>query len=174
MLSTVGIAGTTVAALNNATPGRATDEPVEEGDTHPGVEDPGSILVQLGDLDGDRAIIWGRANCPARLHVEIATDGAFSDVRTVRGPAALSVTNYTARVDLKGLPRGGQVFYRVLFDRLNEPKSYTDAISGSFRTPPEVSDQAEDLRFLWGGDAARGSAIERESSDRALRVSATP
>ncbi|AHG01979.1 alkaline phosphatase (plasmid) [Halostagnicola larsenii XH-48] len=163
MLSTVGIAGTTVATLDNATPGRATDKSVGERDTHSEVEDLDPVLAQLGDLDGDRAIIWGRANCPSRLYVEIATDETFSDVRTVRGPAALSVTDYTARVDLKGLPRGEQVFYRVVFDRLNKPGSYTDAVSGSFRTPPAQSEQAGDLRFLWGGDVAgQGWGIDPE------------
>lgn len=83
-------------------------------------------------MDRDRASIWGCTDCPARLYVEIATNPEFTDVRTVRGPGALSVTDYTAKVDLEGLPRGEQIYYRVIFERLTDANSYMAIIGSSF------------------------------------------
>lgn len=160
LLYTTGVIGTTTTSLATAKPGRA----VEEDDLHTG--DPSErldstpVTVQTGDVVDDRAIIWSRADCPARMYVEIATDTDFTDVRTVRGPAALSVTDYTAKVDLTGLPRGEQIQYRVLFEDLNDPGSYSDPVQGSFRTPPR---QPRDIRFLWGGDVVgQGWGIDPE------------
>lgn len=149
MLYTTGLVGTTTALLANATPGHATSESgaPQESSSETGESDP--VIVQIGDIDKDRAIIWGRTDCPARMYVEIATNPEFTDVRTVRGPAALSVTDYTAKIDLEGLPPGEQIHYRVIFERLTDADSYTDSVEGSFRTPPK---QASDVRFLWGGD----------------------
>ena len=42
--------------------------------------------VQTGDLAGDRAILWARADRPARMMVEWATTESFADARTLRGP----------------------------------------------------------------------------------------
>lgn len=105
--------------------------------------------VQAGDVKSDRAIIWSRADGPARMYVEVATDEYFSDVRTVRGPAALSVTDYTAKLDLRGLPSGEEIHYRVIFESLERPAIRSDPERGSFRTPAE---DAQDVRFVWGGD----------------------
>ncbi len=42
--------------------------------------------VQSGDLAGDRAIIWARADRPARMMVEWATTESFGDARAVPRP----------------------------------------------------------------------------------------
>lgn len=115
--------------------------------------------VQVGDVTEDRAILWSRADRPARMFVEVATDPAFDDARTIRGPAALSVTDFTAKLDLEGLPRGEEIHYRVAFEDLREPGSLSRPVRGRFRTPPE---EARDLRFLWGADVAgQGWGIDR-------------
>ena len=62
--------------------------------------------VQSGDLAGDRAIVWARADRPARMMVEWATTESFRDARLVRGPAALEDSDFTAKIDLAGLPPG--------------------------------------------------------------------
>ena len=74
-----------------------------------------------GDVDGSRAIIWSRTDRPARLVVEYSTTESFTDVSRLVGPATLESTDFTARVDLSGLPEGQRIFYRVRFQNLAEP-----------------------------------------------------
>src|SRR6266576_3629679 len=62
--------------------------------------------VATGDVTDDRAIVWSRTDRPARLIVEYSTTASFTDVRRIVGPAALEDTDFTARVDLAGLPAG--------------------------------------------------------------------
>ena len=79
--------------------------------------------VMSGDPTGGRAIIWSKTDRPARLLVEYATREDFRDAQRVAGPAALAVSDYTARVDLGPLPPGGQIFYRVTFQDLADLKT---------------------------------------------------
>src|SRR5499433_664378 len=92
--------------------------------------------VQSGDVTGDRAIVWSKTDRPARLLVEYATNEAFRNARRVTGPAALAESDFTARVDLTGLPAGQEIFYRVSFQDLASPKVTSDPATGRFRTPP--------------------------------------
>ena len=55
--------------------------------------------VTAGDVDADRAIVWSRTDRASRLVVEYATTESFKDVRRVVGPAALEVSDFTARID---------------------------------------------------------------------------
>ena len=107
--------------------------------------------VQSGDLAGDRAILWARADRPARMMVEWATTEAFDDARVVPGPAALADTDFTAKLDLAGLPLGERVFYRVVMVDLADPERASAPVAGSFRTPPVAR---RDIRFVWSGDTA--------------------
>ncbi len=86
--------------------------------------------VQSGDVTSDRAIVWSRTDRPARLHVEWATRDSFRDATRVVGPAALAESDFTARVDLTGLPAGQQIFYRVLFEDLASPKVLSEPATG--------------------------------------------
>ena len=70
--------------------------------------------VASGDMTSDAAIIWSRTNKPSRLLVEYATTDSFTHARRVQGPAALAVSDFTARVELTDLPAGQEIFYRVL------------------------------------------------------------
>ena len=105
--------------------------------------------VQTGDLAGDRAILWARADRPARMMVEWATTEAFDDARVVRGPAALEDSDYTAKIDLAGLPLGQLVFYRVVMVDLADHKLASEPVAGSLWTPPAAR---RDIRFVWSGD----------------------
>ena len=107
--------------------------------------------VQSGDVTGDRAIVWSRSDRPARLVVEWATNEAFADARRLIGPAALAPTDFTARVDLSGLPAGQQVVYRATFQDLRDPKIWSEPVRGSFRTPPATR---RTLTFAFSGDEA--------------------
>ncbi|WP_220173712.1 alkaline phosphatase D family protein [Halopelagius longus] len=164
LLSTVGLS-TATAAFGDGVPGRLAsvsgeDASSDDGHEKTGIEAPQG--VQTGDVTADRAIIWSRASCPARMYVEIATDEYFSDVRTVRGPAALEVTDYTAKLDLQGLPSGETIYYRVIFESLVEPGVRSEPVEGSFRTPPSADEDGA-VRFVWGGDVAgQGWGIDRD------------
>ena len=86
--------------------------------------------VQSVDIAGDRAIVWARCDRSARLHVEWATTESFRDARRLVGPAALEDSDYTARVDLTGLPAGQRIFYRVVFQDLGDGKTLSAPIGG--------------------------------------------
>ena len=107
--------------------------------------------VQAGDLSGNRAIVWARADRPARMMVEWATTESFTYPHFVRGPAALEDSDFTARIDLPGLPRGERVFYRVVMVDLADHKLVSEPVVGSFWTPPAAR---RDVRFVWSGDTA--------------------
>jgi alkaline phosphatase D len=107
--------------------------------------------VQTGDLLGDRAILWARADRPARMRVEWATSESFADARSVIGPAALEDSDLTAKIDLEGLPQGQQIVYRVRMVDLADAKLVSEPVQGSFRTPPAAK---RPIRFLWSADVA--------------------
>ncbi|MEX2631087.1 MAG: alkaline phosphatase D family protein [Tistlia sp.] len=116
--------------------------------------------VQSGDPLPGGAIVWSRADRPARMIVDYATRESFAGARRLVGPAALEAGDYTAKVVLRGLPAGQQVFYRVAFEDLAEPTVLSEPVTGSFRTPPADS---RSLRFVWSGDTAgQGWGIDRD------------
>src|SRR5919106_4699287 len=107
--------------------------------------------VQTGDLAGDRAILWARADRPARMMVEWATTESLTDARRVQGPAALEDTDFTSKLDLSGLPPGQRVFYRVTMVDLADRKLVSEPVPGSFATPPAGR---RNIRLVWSGDTA--------------------
>jgi alkaline phosphatase D len=107
--------------------------------------------VQTGDVTGDRAIVWSRTDRPARLVVEWATNDAFRDTARVVGPAALGDSDFTARVDLRGLPTGQEIFYRVVFEDLANVRVASEPVTGRFRTPAA---SRRTVTFAFSGDEA--------------------
>jgi alkaline phosphatase D len=105
--------------------------------------------IQFGDVLSDRAIVWSRADRPGRMVVEYSFNPDFNDSKRVPGPLASESTDYTARIDLTGLPAGQDVFVRVLFQDINNRRAWSQASYGYFRTAPE---HAKHIRFLWSGD----------------------
>jgi alkaline phosphatase D len=105
--------------------------------------------LQIGDVADDRAIIWSRADRPARLAVEWARDEGFEDAVRILGPEAVEATDFTARVDLANLPNDADVFVRVVFEDLDSGKARSEPVLGRFRTPPV---KRRNVRFLWSGD----------------------
>jgi alkaline phosphatase D len=107
--------------------------------------------VMSGDVSADGAIVWSRTDRPARMIVDYALDEAMRDPRRVLGPAALQASDFTARVDLAGLPAGRTVFYRVQFQDLANPMVYSAPVLGRFATPPA---DRRDVSFAFSGDEA--------------------
>jgi alkaline phosphatase D len=107
--------------------------------------------VQIGDVTDGRAIVWSRADKPARMTVEWAADARFSRAVTIHGPDATDATDFTSRLDLTNLPADAEIFVRVTYEDLESGKAKSEPVTGRFRTPPT---KRRNVRFLWGGDTA--------------------
>ncbi len=107
--------------------------------------------VQSGDIGADRAVLWARADRPSRALFEWSTTESFKD--SVRVPAlnALPTTDFTAKLMAEGLPSDQDIFYRVLFEDLNDVNSVSESVVGRFRTAPTG---LRDVSFVWSGDTA--------------------
>ena len=116
--------------------------------------------VQTGDVTVDGAVVWSRADRPARMIVEYAFDADFADAKRIVGPAALPETDLTARVAIEGLPAGTLVHYRVSFQDLADITTASAPVTGSFKTAPA---DRSDVSFVWSGDTAgQGWGINTE------------
>src|SRR5262249_48023510 len=150
-LSSVALAGTSVLAggVSRCGPGAQGTAPavVTADNARPSIP----YGVASGDVTSDAAIIWSRTNKPSRMLVEYATTDSFTNARRVQGTVALAVSDFTARVELTDLPAGQELFYRVVFQDLADPKILSAPTLGHFRTAPA---QRRDLTFVWGGDTA--------------------
>ncbi|CAN5178413.1 alkaline phosphatase [soil metagenome] len=107
--------------------------------------------VQSGDITRTSAVVWARANRQSRMVVEVDTSETFSDARAIRGPVARAATDFTAQLDLSGLPPAEQLFYRVFFEDLDDRRLTSEPSVGSFRTAPVTNST---LTFVWSGDTA--------------------
>lgn len=105
--------------------------------------------VQSGDLTADRAMLWSKSDRPARMLVEWATNEQFANAETIEGPLALEDSDYTARVDLTGLPPGADIFYRVRFRDAADVNSVSEPLTGRLRTPPA---DRRNVSFCFSGD----------------------
>jgi alkaline phosphatase D len=104
--------------------------------------------IQIGDPLRDRAIVWARADRSSRLLVEYDTTESFQNIQRVRGPLATAGSDFTARVDVLGLPPDQKIFFRAMFES-QDGRSTSEPSTGSFRTAP---DGRRDVRFLWSAD----------------------
>ena len=104
--------------------------------------------VQSGDVLSDRGMVWARSDRAARMWVEWSTTASFASARKLRGPYAQEGTDFTARIDLTGLPAGQDVFYRVTWEDLSDG-GLSEPQAGHFRTAPTAR---RDIRFVWSGD----------------------
>jgi alkaline phosphatase D len=107
--------------------------------------------VQSGDVSLDSAVIWTRADRPARMLAEVATTDSFKTITRAVFVDALPETDFTANALVDGLPAGTDIFYRIRFQDFSSPTIVGDAITGRFRTAP--SDRRS-LSFVWSGDTA--------------------
>ncbi len=103
----------------------------------------------VGDVVPGLAIVWSRADRPARMVVEWDTTEAFRNPRRVRGPAATEESGLTARVELTDLPAGQRIVYRVAFQDIADTRVSGPPVAGSFRTPSAVR---ADVTLAWSAD----------------------
>lgn len=107
--------------------------------------------VASGEMTTSGAVIWTRADRPARMVVEAATDKSFKNARVFRGSAPLtSATDGTGRLRISGMPAGRDIHYRVFLEDMHTGLR-SEPTLGMFRTAPVT---ARDIRFHWSGDVA--------------------
>jgi alkaline phosphatase D len=118
--------------------------------------------VAAGDVSSGRAVVWSRADRPARLVVEYSTSDTFASAARRVGPAALESSDYTARIVLTDLPPDQRIFYRVLFQDLSDLRTWSIPQVGSFRTPAAAG-TSRDVTLAWSADTVgQGWGINKE------------
>ncbi len=116
--------------------------------------------VQSGDVRRGGAVLWSRADRPARLVAEISRDPSFRRARTVRGPVVTPASDLTGEISLRGLPPGIDLHYRIRAVDLDDASLSSAPTAGRLRTAPGTGD---DVRFLWSGDiAGQGWGVNEE------------
>src|SRR4051794_40012331 len=104
--------------------------------------------IASGDVTTDSAVIWARADRPARMRVEFASSDSFREIFRAVSVDALPETDFTAKAVIEGVPAGEDIFYRVAFEDFSAPLS-GEAQVGRFRTAPR---ERRSVSFLWSGD----------------------
>ena len=95
--------------------------------------------IASGDVSADSAVIWARADRPARMQVECSTVESFKTIIRAASSQALPDSDFTSKLLLDGLPPGQDIFYRVRFDDIAEAGISGEAQVGHFRTAPAGS-----------------------------------
>src|SRR5262249_49744479 len=115
--------------------------------------DPARPQIPLGVMSGDvteeRVVIWSKSDRPSHLFVEYSASEQFRDAVRVAGTAAIEDSDFTARVDLSGLLAGQDLFYRVTFQDLENPKVFSAPSSGRLRVAPS---SRRNVVFSFSGD----------------------
>jgi alkaline phosphatase D len=105
--------------------------------------------LQSGDVSDGSAVIWARADRPARMQVEYSTVESFRTIIGASSSLAVPDRDFTSKVVIEGLPPGQDIFYRVRFEDIAEPGLAGETQIGHFRTAPAARDS---ISFVWSGD----------------------
>jgi alkaline phosphatase D len=125
--------------------------------------------VQSGDIGFDSGVVWSRSDRSARMQIEIATTDSFKDIRDGAFVDALPDSDFTAKLLLKKLPAGQDIFYRIRFQDLASPTIVGEPMVGRFRTAPG---DRRSISFCWSGDQA-GQGWGIDESRGGMRTYAT-
>ena len=106
--------------------------------------------IQSGDVSGGSAVVWARADRPARMRVECSTVESFKTILRTAWSDALPDHDFTSKLLLEGLPAGQDIFYRVRFEDIDAGIS-GETLTGHFRTAPA---ERASVSFVWSGDTA--------------------
>jgi len=102
--------------------------------------------VQVGEVSGDRAVVWARASEPARMLVEWDTTPRFAAPRRVVGPLVGAASDGAGTVALTGLPAAQTIAVRVRFAR-EAARGASAWATATFATP-----RPDRFRVAWTGD----------------------
>jgi alkaline phosphatase D len=108
--------------------------------------------IQSGDVCEGSAIVWARADRPARMLVEVATSESFKTICDAQFVDALPETDCTGKVLLEDLPPGQEMYYRIAFADHAFPTIVGETQVGHFRTA--AGDCRRGVSFVWSGDTA--------------------
>jgi alkaline phosphatase D len=148
------LTGTLACGLASCTPRCGPDAPAGSAPAVVPAEGARPVIthgVQSGDPMPSAMMVWSRCDRPARMLVEWSTSPSFDSVTRVEGPVATTETDFCARAELRGLPPGRPIHYRVIFERPDDPRARSEPALGSFRTPPA---DAQSVLLCWSGDTA--------------------
>src|SRR5450432_3911838 len=107
--------------------------------------------LQSGDVSTGSAVVWARADRPARMQMECSTVESFKTMIGASSVEALPDHDFAAKLLLEGLPPGQDIFYRVRFEDIGESGIFGETLVGHFRTAP--ADKSS-ISFVWSGDTA--------------------
>ena len=107
--------------------------------------------IASGDVSTESAVIWARADRPARMQVDCSTVESFRTIIRTASVQALPDSDFTAKLVLEGLPPGQDIFYRVRFEDIADAGISGEAQVGHFRTAPA---EQRSVSFAWSGDTA--------------------
>jgi alkaline phosphatase D len=107
--------------------------------------------VQSGDVDAESAMVWTRADRPARVTFEVATTESFANATTLPPLDALPESDFAVKRLLTDLTADQDVFYRMTLADLADINAVSEPIVGRFRTAPATR---RNIRFAWSGDTA--------------------
>jgi alkaline phosphatase D len=114
--------------------------------------------VASGDVSFDSAVIWSRTDRRSRMLVEWTARQSFRQIHRVRGPWTGDDKDYTAKLNLSGLPAGERIFYQVQFE--DDSGNRSEPVAGQFVT---ASHGERDVFFAWSGDTCgQGYGINEE------------
>ena len=102
-----------------------------------------------GDVESRRAVLWSRADRPARMWAELSADPEFRRAETLRGGFARPENGFGAHAFPENLLPGTRYYYRIRFRTEDGRNTDGPAETGTFRTAPE---ERADIRFCWSGD----------------------
>lgn len=105
--------------------------------------------VQTGDMSADGAVLWARADRPATAIFEWSTTESFANPTRLPALAALPGSDFTAKIMATGLPSDQDIFWRVVFQNLDDTSVESEPAIGRFRTAPTG---LRDVSFVWTGD----------------------
>src|SRR5262249_45624701 len=107
--------------------------------------------VQSGDVSPDSAVVWARADRPARMLAEVALSDSFKTIHRAVFVDALPERDFTANALIDDLPAGQDIFYRLRFQDLAAPTIVGEPVVGCLRTAPR---DRRSVSFVWSGDTA--------------------
>ncbi|MGE4110392.1 MAG: alkaline phosphatase [Burkholderiales bacterium] len=123
-------------------------------------------LLASGDVTGNAAVLWMRADEAGTYHFEVARDPQFSDVVARREVRAAANHGNTAQTEITGLQPATRYHYRVRGIDGPLPRE------GSFATAPDA-DTGSSLRLLFGADLG-GQGYGRLRADAGLAMDGWP
>ncbi|MBV1779819.1 alkaline phosphatase D family protein [Paeniglutamicibacter sp. ABSL32-1] len=129
--------------------------------------------ISTGDVSTNSAVLWSRASGPGRLHAVLrAADeqgnplkGRFARTVKFTGPRAHAGTDFTAKINARGLPSGTRFEMELYFE--DESGRRGESGSGSFSTAPAPgrgrNHETAAQSFVWTADTAgQGYGINEE------------